>query len=643
MHRYCYLADTELISAHFTKFEGRIQIRRFYKHDSIGAVSLEIIDDGSTENSNNLSDVKERHIKKIQNTPTGLPKTIEEFAVNLTSGKEQFIRKKINQYDRHGWLTQQATYDCEGNLAYTLAWKHDSHGNIIHEKDALGHLTISKYDANDNLIFEHKPDAAPRVLTYDWMNRLISETQRGRNDEILKKSYCYDVMGNCISSTDIYGKATHREYDAQNRLTKTVHPASSTNAIATQIYTRNALGLATKIIDGNGHATHIEYNIRGKPIFVTHPDGKTESYIYTLWGELAESTARDGRKIRYTYDPMGREVKKEWFDKTSCSVKVITKSYDAFHLISETDGEGNITHYTYDAAGRLISERIQERKTLHSYDTLGRCTAIKKLLGEEKAISFVSAYDVLNRVIESYTEDANGETYERVLLCYDAQGREIKRIEKNQANDSVTLTQYDLFGREILSRNALGDAIHTSYHIEGKAPRQEVTDSRGVKTITSYDPFGKITLDQCYNPMGQLIRQIEYCYDQNGNKILRRIMTDKQPVETHWHYDSLNRLKETIDAVGTKDQKSTHREYTATGQLKKLIKNDGTVITFTYDALERKSSLHSSDGALYYTYDYDLNDNLIAAEDLVYQIALHRSYDLYGQLLSFALWAHPEL
>ncbi len=106
-------------------------------------------------------------------------------------------------------------------MAYPLEWNHDSHGNIIYEKDALGNVTISQYDANDNLIFEQKPDAAPRYLFYDFMNRLTSERQEGLKEN-LYRHYCYDAMGNCISSTDINDNKTLHEYDSHGRLIKTI-------------------------------------------------------------------------------------------------------------------------------------------------------------------------------------------------------------------------------------------------------------------------------------------------------------------------------------------------------------------------------------------------------------------------------------
>jgi YD repeat-containing protein len=44
------------------------------------------------------------------------------------------------------------------------------------------------------------------------------------------------------------------------------------------------------------------------------------------------------------------------FSNELCAVEIF--KYDGFHLLAKSDKEGNITEYTYDAAGRKISEQF---------------------------------------------------------------------------------------------------------------------------------------------------------------------------------------------------------------------------------------------------------------------------------------------
>ena len=627
--RFAYFEDTDLVSAQYTFYEGRIQLRSFFSYDACGAIYKEVSDDGSGELRSDLSNVSERLIKLTKNTSTGLPEIIREYALDLPSGQQKLLRKTVNQYDRHGWMIAQSLYDSDKKLAYTLEWNYDSHGNVIWEKDALGYETISRYDENDNLVYEEKPGEATKILTYDCMNRLIGETQVVSSNDKLHKSYQYDAMGNCICSTDIYGHNTHHTYDAHSRLIKTIFPTvPGLESQPTITYGRNALGLATSMTDANGQLLIIEYNLRGKPTCTTYPDGTSERQLYTLWGDQAETTARDGTRIQYSYDPLGREIKKEWFDKEGTLLKTTTKTYNALHLLSETDGNGVETHYAYDVAGRLASERTLEKLTTYNYDTLGRKTTTTCVSKDGTSVSNVELYDAADQVIETYSLCPNGEISNRVLTRYDAPGHETLHQEWNQAGCAITKTEYDLFGRITCVTNPLGEAIHTTYH-HGNAPRQEVTDSLGVKTSTTYDPFGHPVLEQRYDPMGQLVEEIGYDYDLNGNKILRSITTDEEPVLTRWDYDSLNQLKETTEAVGTKDQKRVQRCYDDAGRIKALIKNDEITIKYKYDALGRRTSMKSSDRTIHYTYKYDQNDNLLLAEDKIQGTALSRAYDAH--------------
>ncbi len=132
--------------------------------------------------------------------------------------------------------------------------------------------------------------------------------------------------------------------------------------------------------------------------------------------------------------------------------------------------------------------------------------------------------------------------------------------------------------------------------------------------------------------MGKLNEQTAYEYDLNGNKVLRRIKTDGKPVETIWRYDSLDQLKETIEAFKTPDQKITQYRYDSAGRLTALIKHDGISLKYKYDALGRKISLESSDKKIFYTYEYDKNDNLLFAKDEISGTSISSEYDRHNQL-----------
>lgn len=625
---YKWKDETNLLTAHLISYLGRIQVRHFYEHDVSGAVCLEITDDGSTEESNDLTDVTERLIKITQNDKLGLPIIIKEQALDLSTGKLSKIRKTVNQYDRHGWLVAQSIYGSDGKLAYTQEWQHDAHGNIIYEKNALGFETVSEYDLNNNLIFEKKSDGAARVLTYDRMNKLIHEEQQASNGDRLHKSFRYDAMGNCVSSFDQYDHETVKNYDSQGRLLKTVYHGAGKREIS---YARNALGMASQIEDGNGYVTSISYNLRGKPTLISHPDGVVEKNSYNIWGDLIKTVSRDDIAILYSYDAQGREIEKKWV-KGNTLLKSITKKYNAFHLICETDSKGNETHYSYDATGKQISEVRGNKRTYYKYDVLGNKEASIILLENDRSISHIEKHDVAGQVIESYTINSDGQVLNKIETRYDAHGHEIEKINDGQA---ITRTNYDPFGRVICTINPLGEATHTTY--QDSLCAKEVTNSLGVKTTTTYDCFGQPILEQRFDQMGALIEEISYAYDGNGNKILRKEKTQDQPIITRWQYDLLNRLIKTTEAQGTYDQKVVKYHYDTAGRMTEVEKADDVILHYTYDPLGRRISLKSSDGTLAYSYRYDKNDNLLVAGDEIQNTRVLRTYDIHNQMISETL------
>ncbi len=76
-----------------------------------------------------------------------------------------------------------------------------------------------------------------------------------------------------------------------------------------------------------------------------------------------------------------------------------------------------------------------------------------------------------------------------------------KKIKPERA---ITTYCYDLFGREISITNALEETTFTTYHKGEGTSQKEVTDPRGVKLVTTYDPFGNPLLEQRYDSIGKL-------------------------------------------------------------------------------------------------------------------------------------------
>ncbi len=177
--KYSYIEGTDLLEARYTMDVGNIRMREFFSYDENGAVTLEISDDGTTLDRDNLTGVTERKIRRIKNTstfPVGLPCEVREKCLNLATGKERLLKGLVNTFDDQGHLIRQTHYDSQWQELYTLTWVYDAMGHVLEETNALGHKISRSYDGNGNTIREQGPlPEMIRTYAYDYMNRLIRE------------------------------------------------------------------------------------------------------------------------------------------------------------------------------------------------------------------------------------------------------------------------------------------------------------------------------------------------------------------------------------------------------------------------------------------------------------------------------------
>jgi RHS repeat-associated protein len=632
---YTYDEKTDLIASEFTSYDGKVQIRKFYEHDASAALTLEIIDDGSNEGQEDYRNVSERHIKRIKNNLLGQPLEACEYALDLTTKEEILLKKTVNTYGADHRLTRQVIYGADGNYSHELSWEYDPRGNVLSETNPSGFKTVKTYDDNDNLASETGPGIAPRKYTYDKMNRLTAEEHLA--EPYYKKIHTYDYLGHKTSSTDIYGNTTFYSYNHLGHLAETLYPQVLNDCeypfCPKIVQTCDPLGRVISLKDPRGYTISSTYNARGKPIRIDYPDGSHEQFYYTLGGQLEHSIGRDKTEIKYTYDAQDRELKKEWFDPQESSLKSIEKTYNALHLISETDSRGTTTAYTYDSAGRIASKATGNRKTTYAYDHLGREAMVKEELEDGSWIAHTKAYDVQDRVIFESSIDSFGNTADQTTYSYNEAGKcTFKNIE-----NSIYLTEYDPYLRVIKEIDPLEQQTLYSYttKLNGQGIPvlvKEITDCRGIKTVITHDALGRVAHQETIDSFGTTFEEISTLYDPIGNKAKQSLTTKGAPVVNRFIYNAMGRLIKTTEALGTPEQKTVSRKYDHADRLTALTKADGIVLGYTYDHLGRMAALTSSDAALAISYTYDENSNILSAHD--HELEITRSYNIHNQLIS---------
>jgi len=652
---YQYAPGTNLLIA---KYQGTDQgwcKRWFYDYNDDAALVLEIVDDGKNADRNDLTGVTERHLTHLEQSqvyPVAYPNGIQEIYIDMATNQEHLVRKMTNTYNNLARMTKQDCYDSEGKYSYTLAWDYDERGNLTSQIDALGRSTTHKYDINNNRILTQTPnlDRTTKYL-YDFMNRLIRIDDIYSDGVTYSTSNRYDIAGNLIGSTDQYGNETIYKNDEFGRPIEIVLPViSDQNEILQHPTVKNeydVIGNITRHVDGNGNVTLKTYNIHGAITSVKYPDGTSEERRYQLNGVLSELKARDDTITRYTNDCFGRVVETKVYSQFNELLFCTSVSYSAFHVLTETDAMGIMTHYSYYPDGKLKSRKKENHLITYFYDTLGRLNKTTEQYGpnQEDIVSKCSEFDLLGRVVEETTVDENGTVLTRVSSSYDNCGNVSQITHYSQAGQNVTTIDYDPRGVPIVVTDSEGNKTITSHnhHYRNKygqhVAQVTVTDPLGNMTITEKNELGMIVSIISKNLFGKVIKQISTFYDMNGNntKLVETIISPDEStndISTLVQYDSMNRLIATYEAVGTPLQKQSKQTYNNYGQMHSIIKTDGSSLIHTYDDLGRLSELCSSDHSIHYRYHYDNNSNPIRVDDLVQAISTERQYDNQNRLTS---------
>lgn len=631
---FTYKPKTDLVESKLFYQNDQLYWQEFYEYDSNRTLI-------KTVKENHLG--TEKHVTRVyprKTIPIGLPERIDEMYVDL-SGQEILLKRIINTHSTQGFLKKQDHYDSQGIYRYSLEWDYDLHGNVILEKNALGHVTTRTYDDNDNLVTEQGPnlDFYTRYV-YDFSDRLTRKEKIHTNGIVFTEEFEYDYVGNQISSTDRFGRKTIYEYDSLNRLVKTTLPETRTfagkvvspiNLISYDIFDH-----PVSMTDANGHTVTTTYNAYGKPATITRPDGTIETFVYQLDGNLSKTIAANGAITEYKRDALGR-VKEELIH--GLGEKKYT--YVGKQHISTVDPEGCMTTYTYDRAGRLIAKTCGENFETLEYDSLGRIAKKKEWFGYQADEFSVQAfeYDYLDRIIEERVEDASGTVLRKVAYGYDICGNKNLVID----GSSVTKTEYNTDNLPIKLINPEGFETHVEYdynYIDEYGQhvlKVVVTDPEG-KTLTQiFDTMDRVACLIKKDFLGVVLARQDIFYDLVGNKtnVVDTVYFDEHPqykILTEWTYNEVNQETCLKEAVGTAKQKITSTEYNRYGQKKAVIKPDGVVLNHEYDNFGRLFVLSSSDHSINYQYTYNRNHQVTQVKDNVQNQETVRNYDLIGRM-----------
>ena len=560
-----------------------------------------VTDDACSSDPDNLTGMTERHIieyKARTSYPFCLPEETIVKVYNRSTGQEQQLKRIKKEYSSQGWVVQEDLYDAEDLFIGSKKIRYNKFGKVIYEEDMTGAIIERVYDENNNMIEELNPLGLRKLLTYDFCNRLIT-IQEGD----LVKHFRYNLKNERIEETDYSGNVTHYFFDELGRDIGKELPSFFSEEGLTTLKTTieyDLLDNPTLEKDSLGNITKTLFTIHKKPYLIQHPDGTVEKFIYDLDGVLTESVDKYGNTTKIISDYQGRPVSIEVLSPSGDSLKKTTRQYNAFHLISETDALGCVTHHEYDDAGRLIKKRRGTSLEEYVYDSLSRPWKTINWTSDQDAIVTFKQFDHKDRIVEQRIESLSGLVQDQVIYEYNA----MDQITKETHFQAVTQFIYNLHGDLIETINPLGVSIKLEYDyhvIDAKGEKgMRITsiDPKGVLLIIDKNALGEEKRGEKKNSLGETLELWDVLFNARGEKSKRidvayHMGKQLRHVITSWKWDCYGRLESLTEGYSSPDEKKTSIIYNSFGQRASIIKPSGIQNFFSYDTLGRQSRWYS--------------------------------------------------
>ena len=535
-------------------------------------------------------------------------------------------------FNRESWIVRQPDssfilyFRKGGQETYSAA------GSLTSIVDPSGNTTALSY-TDARLTAVAAPGGRTLTLAHDGSGRVSTLT----GPTGLIATYSYDASGRLsgVQYTDPASSSYAFTYDATANAIATVADGTG-RVIETHTYDGAGRGFTseiaagqerftltygpdtTTVVDALGQATTYEFvNVLGQPK-VAQVTGtcsscggasETQSWTYDDKGRVLTHTDGNGEVTSYSYDPATGDQ----LTVTDPLSNTTTYTYDgAGRMLTRADAAGGLTTYTQSTAGPTsITEKLtptHSRTTSVAYRPDGLVSSVTDPRGKATSLSYNAAGDLI-----SSTDPLLHVTQ----FEYDGLGR---RTKVTDALQHATQTAYDIRGQVTRVTDSAGK--HTDFAYDAGGRRTSVTDALGRSTQYAYDPYGRLaTITDALSGVTQ------YGYDAMSNLVT---LTDAKSQTTTFEYDVFHRVKKVIYPGGAFETFT----YDPGGRLATRTDRRGIVTTYTYDDASRLTGKTYSDGTPPVSFSYDPVGRLLTAANATDTVT--RTYDLGGQMLSEA-------
>ena len=671
---YAYNGDFQLVSA--TSVSGGTES---YEYDGKGRLckitncydemtdQIVYNDNGSVNWLTNASGLKQVYTYDKTQKQTGLKEYDGDTLIKTyTYNYDEKYAVKTNTVETDG-----QTYEVD-KITYTMVDGENKYDEMSESVDIMGNTTKYERDTNGNVIKTINADGTYTLANYNDKNSVIAEVDESGNATIK----AYDSNGtrllkeatslHPLSQTDI-NTVTADNFDPVKYLAANeASYAITSHEYYADSYVSGIAGLIRATTDPEGNVTEYDYYkdgvgkglVKSKTLKDGNTVVNTVSYEYNAQLQVSkETTSFDISKNLYSvkeyeydkfnnvtvtrdygtgstpattvaeYDLLSRKTA-EYAPNYSAdkSHGSLTIYYPDGNKKSETDAEGNITSYVYDAYGQVIKKTNPDgTMNLTAYDGLQREKATYFLGSENgtKQILTKTSYEFAGYNFDIYSALDTSASHS----CKGLKTTKTTYITENKQVISETLT--DIKEHTIYEKTN-GETKRTSaYYANGQLARQ--TDALGNITKYEYGYLNKVT--KTYTPFntksnGSVNYSVaENQYDKNGNVTLAKQTVQKQDSDT---------VKYSV----------TENQYNAQGLLTQVTLSDGTsngeknITKYFYNnaSIQTKmyTGLNSTNDSDYMTtnYEYDAWGHLVRTTDSTGYNSGATTYDLNGNALT---------
>lgn len=492
------------------------------------------------------------------------------------------VTSKLIKDTQTSILREFSVYDDCNNLIQKISDDGDSV-----DKDILSNVTqrtVETYTLRHSPPFLHMPEWITENCLEDRKEKLLKQTHliydkngNVEKEEVfdangqLRYTICktYNERGDVLTETNRLGQIASYTYYPHGRLETATNSSHRLNKTFIYDNKKRLRTLTEKGDDGVVHTSFAKYSHFDQ---LLHKQDSFQNNFY------------------YAYDPIANEVTKTDFPSIASpdgqKIKVAThSSYDPFgRALTHTDANGNVTTYRYNAYGSPTEiQHANGGKETFLYTKKGKLASHTTVDG----LTIQYKYDVLDRVLLKTYISIDGEEIAQENFSYSG----FNLVSSTDKEGHLTKYTYDGAGRKI--REEFADKV-TDFEYDALGRLATICKYNGDNTLLIHytrDLEDKILEEYHTDASDNILYQIHYTYDCDGNlKTVTRFIDGKKAIQT-FSYDSFHRLIETIDAEGHITQTSYKEDALnlLNQKVLQIAKTDPLQITTieTRDALDR--------------------------------------------------------